>query len=262
MPVLFNPKISQTDAGLGTGPGTLFSPFIDARDFDAASRAIFELANWIEDVEEPLLAAKEIARADMERRFIKQEDPFGIKWEPLTPATEVEKFKDVGFVLPILTRTRALRDAATAEAAWFVRGDSVMFDTSGLPGYWQYHQQKGGRGAIKRLVRPKNSKMENIETTNTAPYVDETHNMPQRAFIGLSEIAEEEIEAYIDAWLSAGMETAVVTYNRIQHSPSSFRFGQSFGGGTISSYYPGSHGKAQYRVTGPGIRGAQFGPMV
>lgn len=212
MPVLFNPKIGQTDAGLGTGPGTLFSPFIDARDFDAAARAIFELANWIEDVEEPLEAAKKIAINDMEQRFIKQEDPFGVKWKDLTEATEIEKFKDVGFVLPILTRTSALRDAATDEAAWFVRGDSVMFDTSGLPKYWKYHQQKGGRGAIKRLVRPKNSRMDVIETLDTQPYIDKTHNMPQRAFIGLSEIAEEEIEAVIDAWVNAGMESALVTY--------------------------------------------------
>jgi hypothetical protein len=103
--------------------------------------------------------------------------------------------------------------------------------------------------------------MENIETTNTAPYVDETHNMPQRAFIGLSEMAEEEIEAYIDGWLSAGMETAVVTYNRVQHSPSSFRFGESFRGGTISSMFPGAGGKLQYRVSGKGY-GGRFGPMV
>jgi hypothetical protein len=259
MPVLFNPKIGQTDIGLGTGPGTLFSPFIDARDFDAASRAIFELANWVEDVEEPLQGAKEIARADMERRFIKQEDPFGIKWEDLTPATEIEKFKDVGFILPILTRTSALRDAATDEAAWFVRGDSVMFDTSGLPKYWKYHQQKGGRGAIKRLVRPKNSRMENIETTNTAPYTDETHNMHQRAFIGLSEMAEEEIEAYISSWLEAGLETAVVEFKGYQ-SPV-FGIGSIYRGGTISRPAPGSHGRLQYRVSGAGF-GGRFGPML
>jgi len=258
MPVLFNPRIGQTDAGLGTGPGTLFSPYIDARDFEAASRAIFELANWIEDVEEPLEAAKEIARNDMEKRFIKQEDPFGIKWENLTPATEVEKFKDVGFILPILTRTRALRDAATDEAAWFVRGDSVVFDTSGLPDYWKYHQQKGGRGAVKRVVRPRNSEMENISTLSTPPYIDKTHNMPQRAFIGLSETAEEEIEAFIDAWLSAGFQTAVVTYKKTTRS---IGIGSTYHGGTIQSVAPGSHGKLQFRVTGPGIRGAQFGPM-
>lgn len=259
MPVLFNPKIGQTDAGLGTGPGTLFSPFIDARDFDAAARAIFELADWIEDVEEPLEVAKKIAINDMDRRFIKQEDPFGIKWEDLAPATEIEKFKDVGFVLPILTRTSALRDAATDEAAWFVRGDSVMFDTSELPSYWKYHQQKGGRGAIKRLTRPKNSKKFLEMYPASEPSVDESHAMPQRAFIGLSEMAEEGIESVIDAWVTAGLEKAVVKFK--QHQTPQFGIGSVYRGGTVRSVAPGSHGRMQYRVSGPGF-GGRFGPML
>jgi len=220
----------------------------DTSSLDAAAIAIHRFADYIDD-EEVLQGAKRIAMDDMERRFATETDPFGIEWAPLTHQYEEEKARAGYNVHPILTRTRDLRDSATDESAWSVSGESVWFHTDNLPGYWSAHEH----GAPPRT----HYKTVDGEERESGYY----GGLKQRRFIGLSEKAREEILALTGAWLEAGMAQTVAPFQS-HIAPVSRRFGQPYGGGIISSYAPGSHGKPQYRVTGPGIRGAQFGPMV
>jgi hypothetical protein len=243
--------------------GSIAAPFIDSRDFDRAARAIFEMAEWIEDTSTPLLEAREIARHDMDRRFSTQIDPLGKPWEKLSRFYATEKQNAVGFVLPILTREGALHSAAIDESAWFIEGDSVMFSTANLPDYWAYHQQELGRFPKFKTMSTKRTVMKRgvwrgkigvwpVKTKYDISYQE--HGMPQRAFIGLSEEAQEKIALAIDRWFTLGIDSAVVGY-------------KSSGGGSITSSVsitemfpivaPGSHGKPQRRTSG-----GLFGPMV
>ena len=217
----------------------------DTSDLDEAAIAIHRFANYIDD-EEVLQGAKRIAMEDMRRRFETETDPTGAMWTELTESYQRSKAEDGFQVHPILSRTyhtgnpNSLRSAATSESAWSVSGESVWFNTDGLPPYWEAHET--GRDFIEG---------------KNGPY----GFMPERRFIGLSEQAREEILALTGAWLEAGLAQTVAPF-KSHISPVGRRFGESFGRGTISSFAAGAGGKPQYRVTGPGIRGAQFGPMV
>jgi hypothetical protein len=216
----------------------------DTSDLDAAAIALYRFANYIDD-EEVLQGAKRIAMDDMERRFDSEIDPFGKKWRHLTPKYEEQKARDGFPVRPILTRTHALRDAATSESAWSVSGESVWFHTDGLPGYWEAHEKGAPSRTYHRDV--------DGETRESGYY----GGLPQRRFIGLSEEAREEILALMGAWLEAGLAQTVAPFK----SESIARFGESYRGGIISSMFPGAGGKLQYRVSGKGY-GGRFGPMV
>lgn len=238
MPRLFNPKVSRSTAGLGDGPGTLFSPYIDDRDLIEASGAMFQLAGWLEDVSVPLNSAKEIARHDMEQRFVRQVDPNGKPWAPLSDNYVLEKMRDGFPILPILTRTTDLRTKATDRSAWFVAGDTVYFNTANLPPYWAAHQQRGGR---LPWVEDKVSK-------SGLEFREVKGGMPQRAFIGLSEDAEKQILVMMDQWLSGGLYRAETNFrnkNLIQ-APSGMKFASK-----------GAGGKLQWRTSS-----GRFGPMV
>lgn len=211
------------------------STYFDTSDLDAAAIAIHRFANYIDDGE-VLQGAKRIAMDDMKRRFDTELDPTGAMWTELTESYQRQKAEDNFQVHPILTRTRALREAATSEEAWSVSGESVWFHTGGLPPYWEAHEI--GRDFI--------------EGPN-GPY----GGMPERRFIGLSEEARDEILALVGIWIEDGLAQTVAPFK----SRSTTRFGESFRGGIIFSMFPGAGGKLQYRVSGKGY-GGRFGPMV
>jgi hypothetical protein len=226
----------------------------DTSDLDRAAIAIHRFANYIDD-EEVLQGAKRIAMDDMKRRFETELDPTGARWQELSHDYQIEKAESGYQVHPILSRTyhdgnsESLRSAATSEEAWSVSGESVWFHTGGLPPYWEAHE-------TGRQWTPHWAKIGDKEVG-----ADASGGMPQRRFIGLSDEAREEIVALTGAWLEAGLAQTVAPF-KSHIAPVSRRFGESFGGGTISSFAAGAGRLPQYRVTGPGIRGAQFGPMV
>lgn len=250
------------------GGGSVSAPFIDARDFDAAAVALFEMADWIEDTDTPLQQAKQIAIQDMADRFDNQVDPLGRPWEKLDRAYAKEKQLAVGFVDPILTRSTDLREAAIDQTAWFIEGDSIMFSTADLPDYWKFHQQEGGRlpktksftttrmkvGRFKgQVVKNPNDPSGLFPRKETVEY--EEHGMPQRAFIGLSVEAQAEIEFMVDQWLNAGFTKALGTFEAAGGGKTSLSEGLT-DDGIIRKIVKGAGGKPQWHI------GGKWGPMV
>jgi phage gpG-like protein len=70
----------------------------------------------------------------------------------------------------ILTRSGALRDAATSEGSYEVNSDFILWTGASAPAYWRFHWTG-------------------------------TSRMPQRNFIGLDSAGEDEVVAVFDAWM-------------------------------------------------------------
>jgi hypothetical protein len=220
------------------------STTFDTSDLDAGAISIYNFAEYIADAE-VMHDAKRIAMDDMENRFNNEIDPSGVRWAPLSKDYAISKAEDGYPIHPILTRTHALRDAATDESAWSVSGESVWFHTGGLPKYWSAHEDGRDFKAVYA----------NIDGDQV--YAGKHSGLPKRQFIGLSAGAREEINALVGAWIAAGMQQTTAPFR----APTHYRFGESSSGGTITSYFPGAGKKPQYRVSGKGF-GGRFGPMV
>jgi len=242
----FNPKQNASD--FINVPGTIFAPTfapdIDASDFDAAAKVIFQLADFIDDVALPLESAKEIARRDMVERFVTQTAPNGRAWQELNEKYLEWKEEEHGD-LPILTLTSALRDSATDEEAWSVSGDSVWFSTDGLPDYWPAHQY-GSAHMLQGEGNPSDLSF----TDRHGEFVELFQGIPPRPFIGLSGEAESEILAMLDTWVASGMTMA----------EEDFRMGSRIMSGSQTGTIVGTKGK-QYMVAGKGF-GGRFGPKI
>lgn len=81
-----------------------------------------------------------------ERGFETETDPYGSKWQPLSPATIVEKQRK-GYPNKILTRTGRLANSFRI----LVRGNSVRIAST--VGYSRYHQI-GTKKMAKRAMLP------------------------------------------------------------------------------------------------------------
>lgn len=139
---------------------------------DGPRRVNYELLRiekYLENTQALTEAAKEIARVEMATRFEREVDPEGSPWQELARPAE----NQVG----ILRLSTDMYKKAISEDAWTATPVGVFFDTNTLPKYWPYHEQPDG-GAQR---------------------------LPRRSFIGLSEHAEDQIEAMGDLWLAGGI---------------------------------------------------------
>jgi phage gpG-like protein len=145
----------------------------DMASVEETEQALAEVAAYIENVELPLLSARQFAIDDMREHFDTETDPYGAPWAPLSEKYAKAK-SAAGYEEGILVREGNLREAATSEDAWTIVGNDLVFDANALPtkdgvNYGLVHQ--GGSGRI-----------------------------PQREFIGLSNKAEIKITALFERW--------------------------------------------------------------
>lgn len=120
--------------------------------------------------------AKRIAIKDMSEHFEREEDPSGQAWHPWADSYEQRAAaENVG----ILRKSEDLYYAAIDPSSYGIQGEGneLVFDTSGLPDYWVFHDQPTSGG---------------------------TDRIPARPFIGLSDEAEAEIEAQFVEWVEYG----------------------------------------------------------
>lgn len=193
---------------------------VDALNFDEAAVRLNVLAGYISEVDQPLRAAKRIAKQDMEERFDTEIAPDGSKWFALDADYAARKQHEVGFEHPILTRDTPLRKAATKESAWSVAGDSLFFDTSGLPEYWRTHQEGSPDFGAKF------HSVANVEGEVDVPGAQ---NIPPRPFIGLSAEAEAKILTLFDIWFSEGIEMSTRRFAVSSVGVLQARTGRGFG---------------------------------
>lgn len=179
-------------------------------DLDRVSQALLRAAGDVENILPPLVAARRIARDDMEQHFATETDPEGDRWEDLDP--KYAAFKEAhGGNDTILDRYGDMRAAATSEDAWEIIGNEMFFNAAGLPPYALTHQT-GTTG----------SKTHSGEFSN----LGRGGNLPQRMFIGLSDQAEAEILDVFDLWFSEAIDIHVHTTGWGQQRVAGGRFGQ------------------------------------
>jgi phage gpG-like protein len=137
-------------------------------------QALASVAAYVENVELPLLGARRIAMRDMRQHFDDSMDPDGRPWVELSDEYAAQKQMD-GYGQQILIRETHLVEAATSEGTWDIIGEDLVFNANMLP-----TSETSGR--------------------NYGLAHQEGINVPQRAFIGLSDEAEAEITALFDQW--------------------------------------------------------------
>jgi phage gpG-like protein len=193
---------------VGSSPVGFTSYEIDALDFNRAAVALSELADYIEEALPVLEASKRIAERDIKRRFRTETSPDGSSWMDLDPLYEKRKVRE----FPghnILSRggknSQHLEQTATEEGRFAISGESIFYNTDGLPDYWRVHQE-GSSGF--RMVTSKWTHLgKAYESTDREPSEGD-QNIPPRPYIGLSAEAEAEILDAFDIWFSQGIEKA------------------------------------------------------
>jgi phage gpG-like protein len=231
-----------------------------------AEQELFSIADALGAIGVPLEESAVIARNDMKRRFDTETDPDGDQWVALDPEYLASKIS-LGYPADILRRTEGfpLETAATNPEAFKVVGDSVYFDTSGLPFYGLYHQTGSGTENVgnARDYRERFAAMKSAGATSKGESAHDSMGigrgmaLPRRAFIGLSQDAEVEVIAVFDKWFEEATHTGFDFVEEEYHytpPPASSSTTRDFSDPT--KFYVRPSGTVQQRI------GGRFGPKV
>jgi hypothetical protein len=185
-------------------------------DPEVASLQLIKLAGYLEDTAKPMLAAKAIAKADMQEHFTKDTAPSGEEWVPLDPDYLAKKSKMKGLRThpsDILTFSRKMERAAVSEGAWIVTGNGeLFFNAAVLPPYWDVHQQTRKRSqtnvgvAADYRERIRSGAVPGSGGAHESFGIGRGKATPQREFIGLSKEAVAQIGGVFDLWFSEGLD--------------------------------------------------------
>jgi hypothetical protein len=181
---------------------------------------LMELAGYLDNVAKPLIAARAVAIADMEMHFDTESGPNGEAWAPLTQEYASRRGSDH----PILQLTSAMKGAATSSTAYPVDGDTLFFNTGGLPFYWIFHQEgasRGGGEGVDEFV--KRAKSLGLSVDESA--LGGGGRLPARPFVGISAAAELQIVEIFDMWFDAGVSIVIGSGGVVQGRGAGGRFG-------------------------------------
>lgn len=176
----------------------------------AVSNEIFRIADYVHDVAVPLRIAKEIARADMRRKFRTQTDPRGHEWHQWSASyAPIARRTNKG---KILQRTGKMEEAAVSEEAWVVTGNMLFFNTANMPRgkrgepYWYFHETGTAEEYEIHFAGRTLSGFENIA-------VGAGNALPPRPFIDISDEGRLQILEAVDQWFDGGIELGGVKVN-------------------------------------------------
>jgi len=185
----------------------------------------------LEDISKPLLASARILADDTQERFDTETDPDGDPWIPLDEEYLTSK-RSLGYPDDILHREGTLERSATQISAYKIIGNSVFFDTSGLPPYGTLHQVGSGdeanvglasRHRFRASTEPDYSRTEGGAHTNLG--VGRGKALPARPFIGMSQEAEGKIWAAFDLWFDEATNIYIKPSGQLQQRMPSGQFG-------------------------------------
>lgn len=171
---------------------------------------IFEVRDALQDRTVPLALSQAILQQDIAENFRGEHDPEGQPWQEWSQTIVSqpggretrEVYRGYADNLPpghsgrILDWRGILRDAATSDSAFHVvagrtvNDDSLFYDTSGLPPYWEWHQEG---------------------ESDRQPGGD----LPQRRFLGMSGEAEIQILEVFDAWFQGIVALGVSSKGKV-----------------------------------------------
>jgi hypothetical protein len=183
-----------------------------------------QLAGYVEETALPLKAAEAIAKADIHERFQSHEDPEGDEWQQLSPNTVRRKASSPTlrtFPEDILTHTGLMEKQATADESFSITGDQLVWSSEHMPPYWGVHQE--GSGEFDEISAERSASGKPIKFATTEGRGQAT---PQRAFIGLSQQAEEQIIGVFDAWYDEGVNMFIHPGTGVAQERVGGRFGR------------------------------------
>jgi phage gpG-like protein len=200
-------RLSQKFASMGSFGGDIIIDF--EPDPDIIAQAYIRVADYLDDIVKPLLAAKAIARADMQHHFDTETGPDGTHWQELDE--DYAQYKSSkGFPPDILHRYGTLESAAVDDSAWTLANDTLYFTTSSLPFYWWFHQRGTDDGewagkageyrAATKFARETGSTTAESGGTRESYGIGTGKALPARPFVGLSEGAQLQIIEVFDMW--------------------------------------------------------------
>lgn len=179
---------------------------------------LMQVAGNLENTTPPLLASARVLADDTQERFTTETDPDGNEWIPLDEEYLTNKLS-LGYPPDILHRTGDLERDATNIANYRVVGDSVFFDTSGLPPYGILHQtgvgdpQDVGIAALHRFRSRDDEEYRRMEGgPHSSTGVGRGNALPARPFLGMSEEAEGKAWAIFDLWFDEALTPATTPY--------------------------------------------------
>lgn len=189
------------------------------------------IAGHLENTKEPLAASARILAEDTQERFDTETDPDGNAWIPLDEEYKANKVS-LGYPEDILRRTGSLEHAATQVSAYRIIGDSVFFDSSGLPSYGLIHEVGSGDeadvgyAAVHRYRVKDDSEYARLEGgAHTNLGIGRGKALPPRPFLGMSEEAEAKIWKVFDLWFDEATNIYIGPTGIIQQRLPSGQFG-------------------------------------
>jgi hypothetical protein len=174
-------------------------------DPDVVAAELFKLANDTESWAEPLAEARAAIIYDTEAHFDSQADPYGKPWTALSPDYVKSKIKKESTnPSKILQLEGTLKAAAIAEDNWFIDERDITFNTENLPFYGPYHQAGTAPEGVAQILHKLRTEQElsREEVGTVISGFGRGRNLPQRMFIGLSDLAIAEVEDIFVNWLS------------------------------------------------------------
>lgn len=141
-----------------------------------------------------LEGAKQIAIRDTVQHFMQEEDPEGDEWVYWADsyAAYAQEHNE-----GILRQEGTLFDAATDPDAYQIDANTLFVDTSKFPRYWAVHQY----GEL--------SKPSGVAMYRSKFYSGQPGAVPQRAFLGLSQEAADEMMLLAERWVDYCLDDAI-----------------------------------------------------
>lgn len=185
-------------------------------------RQLIKLSFELENLQEPMMVAGELARIDIQERFKEGNDPRGVPWKAW--AESYEPWATAHTTGPIfgdranLHLTGATQEAINQRSAFVGTNQGLFLDTSGLPEYAMWNNfgamrtQASGGASSSRETRLSNLAFRREEEAVPGLRLSGENQLFPRPFLGISDSASYKMDAAFYAWFDG--EVAFATSGR------------------------------------------------
>jgi hypothetical protein len=202
---------------------------------EEVSRQIIKLSFELENLIEPMAVAGELARLDIQERFVEQNTPRGVPWKPWAISYEPDaRAHNIG---QILQRTTATQTAIGSRGAFIPTNQGLFIDTSGIPEWGIWNNFGAMRTSAAGGLTSEETRLSNLafgREFERAPGVrlsGENQLFP-RPFLGITDEAQYKMDAAFFAWFDGEVAFATSSLGK-----PFFRHAKRAGSGTFPSRF-------------------------
>ena len=183
---------------------------------DVVSRQLIMLSQELEELREPMMVAGEIARLDIQERFVTKTSPSGRIWDAwaLSYAPYALTHNTGG----MLVQEGDTRDAINDRSAFVGTNQGLFLDTSGIPewGMWNNFGAKRHTAGMSEEDKAANEAVRGFDLgegdREDFGNLSGENYLPPRPFLGITSEAEFKMDAAFYAWFEG--EVAFATSSR------------------------------------------------